>query len=67
MRLTLRRVMRIDRDVRSCIDRRHRVNVALAEYDGPDGPYRKEFESKSEPTVPQSGTHAELNGARKQW
>jgi len=66
--LTLLGIVRVDRAVRSLIDQRFIVNRAIVEYRGSDSElYRKAFESKGEPEVPRSGTHAQLNGQKKQW
>ena len=48
-------------------DQRRRLNRVVAEYVGDGERYRKSFESYSEPQIPESGTHAELNALRKQW
>jgi len=50
-------------------DQRRRVNYVLAEYEGTEDheTYRKAFRSYGEPTVPESGTHDQLNALAEQW
>ena len=50
-------------------DGRRRVKYVLAEYRGSkDGEsYRKAFRSYSNPIVPSTGTHAELNALAEQY
>lgn len=55
--------------VRSSRDQRKRVNCVTAEYIDADGlVYRKSFESRTDrqPTIPTSGTHAELQAVKYQ-
>jgi hypothetical protein len=53
---------------RSVNDQRRRVNYVLVSYRGTDGfEYRKAFESYGEPTIPNSGTHRELNALAIQY
>lgn len=70
MLLKLSHVVRTERNVRSSRDQRVRVIRITAEYtNGMAGEvYRKSFEGKKvPPTVPQVGTHDELNAQRFQW
>lgn len=49
-------------------DRRRRVNRVVASYRGSDGhEYRKSFESYDDPTVPEHGSHKDLNALKEQW
>lgn len=53
---------------RSFDDRRFKIVRYIVEYRGDDGfEYRKAFESKSIPTVPEVGTHKELNAMAVQY
>ena len=57
-------------NVRASSDQRHRVDRYIVSYYGPDGEeYRKSFESQrgTMPTIPDRGTHAELNALAIQW
>lgn len=49
-------------------DHRRKVNSVVASYRGNDGhEYRKRFSSYATPTVPECGTHDELNALREQF
>jgi hypothetical protein len=49
-------------------DHRRKVNSIVASYRGDDGhEYRKRFSSYDAPTVPEQGTHDELNALREQF
>lgn len=50
---------------RHATDRRRMVHSVIASYTGEDGyEYRKRFVSYSDPVIPKSGTHKELNFLR---
>jgi hypothetical protein len=55
-------------NVRAVKDRRFRVKSVIVSYTGEDGhEYRKRFEAKGEPIIPERGTHEQLNAIRKQF
>lgn len=60
-------ITRTEHNVRSSADRRCKVTRVIAKYYGTDGEeYRKAFEAKGTPVVPENGTHEELNSKRYQ-
>jgi hypothetical protein len=55
-------------DTRSMKDRRFKVIKVIASYTGEDNQeYRKSFEAKTEPIVPEIGTHEQLNKLKIQY
>ena len=68
MKLTLRGVEERKEHTRSFKDARFKVVRVIASYVGEDGhEYRKAFESKNAPIVPDFGTHSELNALAIQY
>lgn len=68
MKLILIRIVKTETKAAPLADERRRVNRVVASYRGEDDhEYRKAFESYGTPTVPDSGTHAELNALARQW
>lgn len=68
MNLFLSHIVSRKENVRSVKDRRFKVIAVVASYTGEDNhEYRKTFEAKTEPIVPEKGTHEQLNKLRKQY
>lgn len=68
MVLTFEATVTAEINVSSWKDGRIKVNRTIASYRGEDGyEYRKSFESKGTPKVPNQGTHQELNNLKYQW
>ena len=62
MILTLEQIEGRQEHTRSLHDARFKIIRIIASYRGEDGfEYRKAFEGKTMPVVPQMGTHSELN------
>ena len=62
------KIVRKEVHVRSAFDRRVFVTRYVCEYRGEDGEeYRKSFEAKGTPTVPERGFNLFLNEQSKQW
>jgi hypothetical protein len=61
-------IVRKEGHVRSAFDRRVFVTRHVCEYRGEDGEvYRKSFEAKGTPFVPERGFNLFLNEQSKQW
>jgi hypothetical protein len=70
LKLDSPKLIRIDEGRRSLIDSRRRIDWHIYEYAGSDGHrYLKGFETRlgESPTVPQSGTVAEVVAMKDQW
>ena len=68
MKLTYSHTVKREEHTRSSKDRRYKVISVLCSYTGEDGhEYRKKFESKQEPIIPQTGTHEQINQYRTQY
>jgi hypothetical protein len=68
MLLTLNHIVKRTESTRSCKDRRFKVVSVIASYTGEDNfEYRKRFESKNEPVIPNSGTHEQINKLSQQF
>jgi hypothetical protein len=68
MNLFLNNIVRREEDTRSNKDRRFKVIKIIASYTGEDNQeYRKSFESKTEPIIPERGTHEQLNKIKIQY
>lgn len=68
MNLFLNNIVRREEDTRSNKDRRFKVIKIIASYTGEDNQeYRKAFEAKTEPIIPERGTHEQLNKIKIQY
>jgi hypothetical protein len=68
MRLYLTGIVRVEYNVRSNIDQRYRVDRYIVNYRDTEGnDYRKSFESRKTPNIPETGTHKTLNALQRQW
>ena len=68
MNLFLNYIVSKTENAKAVKDRRFRVKSVIVSYTGEDGyEYRKRFEAKVEPIVPERGTHEQLNKMRKQY
>jgi len=68
MLLTLNHIVKVEDYTKSTKDKRYKVTAVVASYIGEDNQeYRKKFEAKGYPVIPQEGTHEQLNALRLQF
>ena len=68
MNLFLNHIVKEIEDTRSIKDRRFKVTKVIVSYTGEDQQeYRKSFEAKGYPIIPEKGTHEQINKIKIQY